>query len=87
MTPLKENIRYYMHLKNIKNDSKNNAKNNYKYWQVLPINPVGPGYSPYMSTCSNAIEYRYICLDTLVEEGLLKKLSYMIKSLLPKLGP
>ena len=36
------------------------ARNNYKYWQVLPLNPLGPGYSPYMSTCSNALEYRYI---------------------------
>lgn len=49
------------------------VKNRYKYWQVLPINPVGPGYSPYMSTCSNAIEYRYISLDYLVKEGLLDK--------------
>ena len=27
-------------------------KSNYKYWQVLPLNPIGPGNSPYMSTCS-----------------------------------
>ena len=48
-------------------------KSNYKYWQVLPLNPVGPGNSPYMSTCSEAIETRYICLDLLVKEGLLKR--------------
>ena len=48
-------------------------KNNYKYWQVLPLNPFGPGYSPYMSSCSNALEYRYINLDELVEEGYLDK--------------
>ena len=48
-------------------------RNNYKYWQVLPLNPVGPGNSPYMSTCSEAIEPRYICLDSLVERGLIKK--------------
>ena len=47
-------------------------KNQYTYWQVLPLNPLGPGYSPYMSTCSNALEYRYISLDYLVKEGYLK---------------
>ena len=49
------------------------SKNNYKYWQVLPLNPVGPGNSPYMSTCSYALEPRYISLDLLVKEGLLKR--------------
>ena len=47
--------------------------NNYKYWQVLPLNPLGPGNSPYMSTCSEALENRYINLDELVDLGLLKK--------------
>ena len=49
------------------------ARNNYKYWQVLPLNPLGPGYSPYMSTCSNALEYRYISLDILYRQGLISK--------------
>ena len=48
-------------------------KNKYQYWQVLPLNPLGPGYSPYMSTCSSALEYRYISLDLLTEQGLLGK--------------
>ena len=48
-------------------------QNDYKYWQVLPLNPLGPGYSPYMSTCSNAIDFRYISLDFLSREGLLDK--------------
>ena len=48
-------------------------ENKYVYWQALPINPFGPGYSPYMSTCSNAIEYRYISLDLLTKQGLLEK--------------
>ena len=26
------------------------SNNGFKYWQVLPLNPVGPGNSPYMST-------------------------------------
>ncbi|MCD8204421.1 MAG: 4-alpha-glucanotransferase [Coprobacillus sp.] len=41
----------------------------YKYWQILPLNPLGPGDSPYMSTCSNAIDGRYISLDDLKKEG------------------
>ena len=48
-------------------------QHDYKYWQVLPLNPLGPGYSPYMSTCSNAIDFRYISLDFLTREGLLDK--------------
>ena len=31
-------------------------KHHYKYWQILPLNPLGPGSSPYMSTCSEAID-------------------------------
>ena len=46
---------------------------NVKYWQVLPLNPVGPGNSPYMSTCSFALETRYIDLEQLVKQGLLRK--------------
>lgn len=48
-------------------------KRGYKYWQVLPLNPVGPGNSPYMSTCSFALETRYISLDELYKDGLLTK--------------
>lgn len=50
------------------------SKNHYHYWQILPLNPLGYGYSPYMSSCSKAIEYRYIALDDLYREGLLSKL-------------
>ena len=38
------------------------ANRGFKYWQVLPLNPIGPGNSPYMSTCSFALEERYISL-------------------------
>ena len=56
-------------------------KNKYQYWQVLPLNPLGPGYSPYMSTCSNALEYRYISLDLLSKQGLIKRVpAYLEKS-------
>ena len=47
------------------------SHNHYKYWQILPLNPLGPGESPYSSTCSFAIDDRYISLDMLVEMGLL----------------
>ena len=47
------------------------SKHHYRYWQVLPLNPMGFGDSPYMSTCSTAIDFRYISLDLLKEEGLL----------------
>ena len=48
-------------------------EHHYRYWQMLPLNPVGPGNSPYMTLCSEAIDVRYICLDDLVDQGLLKK--------------
>ena len=43
----------------------------FRYWQILPLNPVGVANSPYMSTCSEAIDFRYIDLDFLTKEGLL----------------
>ena len=46
----------------------------YSYWQVLPLNPLGPGNSPYMSTCSEALDERYIDLDELKRMGLLKRI-------------
>ena len=49
------------------------SESHYAYWQILPLNPLGPGYSPYMSACSYAFDYRYISLDLLVKEGLLKE--------------
>ena len=48
-------------------------EHHYRYWQILPLNPVGPGNSPYMTLCSEAIDIRYISLQDLVDEGLLKR--------------
>ena len=48
-------------------------EHHYRYWQVLPLNPVGPGNSPYVTICSEAIDIRYICLADLVNMGLLKR--------------
>ncbi len=50
------------------------AKHHFHYWQILPLIPLGFGNSPYMSTCSKAIDYRYIALDELYEDGLLDEL-------------
>ncbi|MFA6667235.1 MAG: 4-alpha-glucanotransferase [Bacilli bacterium] len=43
-----------------------------KIWQVLPLNPVGYGNSPYQSECGEALDPIYISLSTLVKEGYLK---------------
>lgn len=42
-------------------------------WQILPLNPLGYGNSPYQPYSSYAMDEIYISLDTLYEEGLLKK--------------
>lgn len=43
-------------------------------WQILPLNPVGYGNSPYQPYSSCAGDELYISLDTLYEEGYLKEL-------------
>ena len=48
-------------------------EHHYRYWQILPLNPVGPANSPYITVCSEAIDIRYISLEDLVERGLLDK--------------
>ena len=48
-------------------------KNHVRIWQILPLNPVGYGNSPYQPYSSCAGDDIYISLDTLAEEGLLKK--------------
>ena len=42
-----------------------------RWWQVLPVGPVGLGYSPYSSTSTFAGAGHLISLEALVEEGLL----------------
>ena len=52
-----------------------------KIWQLLPINPIGSGDSPYSSKCGNAIDEIYIDLEELHEAGLIKSLpSFNAKS-------
>lgn len=43
-----------------------------KIWQVLPLNPVGFGYSPYQSPSAFAGNPMLISLDRLLEAGLLE---------------
>jgi 4-alpha-glucanotransferase len=44
-----------------------------KLWQILPLNPVGYGYSPYQSPSAFAGNPMMIALDKLMDEGLLQK--------------
>ena len=45
-------------------------ENHVKIWQILPLNPVGYGNSPYQPYSSCAGDELYISLDALAEEGL-----------------
>ena len=49
-------------------------ENGVKIWQILPLNPVGYGNSPYQPYSSCAGDELYISLDALQEEGLLSEL-------------
>ena len=49
------------------------GENGVKIWQILPLNPVGYGNSPYQPYSSCAGDELYISLDTLYQEGLLEK--------------
>ena len=42
-----------------------------RFWQILPLNPLGEGNSPYKSVSCFAGEPLYIDLDFLVRDGLL----------------
>ena len=48
-------------------------ENGVKIWQILPLNPVGYGNSPYQPYSSCAGDEIYISLDLLFEAGLLKE--------------
>ena len=42
-----------------------------RIWQILPLNPLGYGNSPYQPYSSKAMDDLYISLDLLVEDGLI----------------
>lgn len=48
-------------------------KNGFEIWQILPLNPLGFGNSPYQPYSSKAMDELYISLEYLVEEGYLDK--------------
>jgi 4-alpha-glucanotransferase len=47
------------------------AESGMTMWQVLPLNPLGYGNSPYQPYSSKAMDELYISLDLLVKEGYL----------------
>lgn len=47
-------------------------KTGFKLWQILPINPLGYGNSPYQPFGSKPFDELYISLEILQKEGLLK---------------
>lgn len=47
-------------------------ENGVKIWQILPLNPLGFGNSPYQPYSSCAGDELYISLELLKEEGLLE---------------
>ncbi len=44
-----------------------------RWWQTLPVNPIDYFFSPYASFSSFAGEPLYLCLEQLVEDGLLDR--------------
>ncbi|MCR5491133.1 MAG: 4-alpha-glucanotransferase, partial [Bacilli bacterium] len=49
------------------------AEAGFHLWQLLPLNPLGYGNSPYQPYSSMAFDDIYLDLDILIEEGLLKE--------------
>ncbi len=49
-------------------------KSKFKVWQILPLNPVGYGNSPYQPYSSYAGEEIYISIDNLKELGLIENI-------------
>jgi 4-alpha-glucanotransferase len=45
----------------------------FQLWQILPLNPLGYGHSPYQPFSSFALDELYLDLDDLFAKGLLKK--------------
>ncbi len=49
-------------------------KAGFKVWQILPLNPLGYGNSPYQPYSSKAMDELYISLEYLKEDGYLDKI-------------
>ncbi|MBR3167960.1 MAG: 4-alpha-glucanotransferase [Erysipelotrichaceae bacterium] len=46
----------------------------FSYWQILPLQPLGYGNSPYQCTSSKAIEESYVSPELLKKDGLIAEL-------------
>ena len=57
------------------------AEAGFSIWQILPLNPLGFGNSPYQAFSSYAMDEMYISLDQLAEEGLLDQVPDYLKDL------
>jgi 4-alpha-glucanotransferase len=55
---------------------KTTSKAGFHIWQILPLNPLGYGNSPYQPYSSFAGDPIYISLDDLVADGLLKEVPH-----------
>ncbi|MCL0063058.1 4-alpha-glucanotransferase [Peptococcaceae bacterium] len=44
-----------------------------RFWQILPLNPVGYGYSPYQTFSAFAGSHLFISIDKLIDSGLITK--------------
>ena len=45
----------------------------FSIWQILPLNPLGYGNSPYQPYSSYAMDDLYLSLDLLAKEGLIHR--------------
>ena len=57
------------------------AEAGFSIWQILPLNPLGFGNSPYAAFSSFAMDELYISLDFLTEEGLLDHVPNYLKGM------
>lgn len=48
-------------------------KAGFALWQILPLNPIGYGHSPYQPFSSLAMDEMYLSLDEIIKMGLLSK--------------
>jgi 4-alpha-glucanotransferase len=45
----------------------------FSLWEILPLNPIGYGHSPYQPFSSFAMDEIYVSLDALLRKGLIKE--------------
>lgn len=55
-------------------------KTGFKIWQILPLNPLGYGNSPYQPFSSKAFDELYISLTDLKKRGLIQKIKPFAKN-------